>query len=125
MVDSWEASQSTYQQTLAVLCRIKNCLCKERLLSEDSLKLMLVCSSDVLQSFSIPGVWIPEQVNIEVVDELVSNQISSTRVRDCISRGLSIKYLTADEVIDYIRDNHLYLKSNEDKWEAACYAAQL
>ncbi|PQP91801.1 nicotinamide/nicotinic acid mononucleotide adenylyltransferase [Prunus yedoensis var. nudiflora] len=42
--------------------------------------------------------------NIRIVDELVPNQISSTRIRDCISRGLSIKYLTADEVIDYIRD---------------------
>ncbi|PKI33566.1 hypothetical protein CRG98_046022 [Punica granatum] len=150
MVDSWEASQSTYQRTIAVLSRIKSCLCRERLLSEDSLKVMLVCGSDLLQSFSTPGVWIPEQVkiickdfgvvcirregqdiekiitdneilsehrvNIKVVDELVPNQISSTRVRECISRGLSIKYLTADEVIDYIKDNHLYLKSDEDKW---------
>lgn len=29
--------------------------------------------------------------------------------RNCISRGLSIKYLTADEVIEYIREQHLYL----------------
>ncbi|KAI8553019.1 hypothetical protein RHMOL_Rhmol06G0312700 [Rhododendron molle] len=49
--------------------------------------------------------------NIKVVDELVPNQISSTRVRDCISRGLSIKYLTADEVIDYITKHHLYVNS--------------
>lgn len=28
----------------------------------DSLKVMLVCGSDLLQSFGIPGVWIPEQV---------------------------------------------------------------
>ncbi|KAG4927378.1 hypothetical protein JHK85_053864 [Glycine max] len=47
--------------------------------------------------------------NIKVVNELVPNQISSTRVRDCIARGLSIKYLTADEVIDYIREQQLYL----------------
>ncbi|PWA90762.1 K Homology domain-containing protein [Artemisia annua] len=35
--------------------------------------------------------------NIEVVDEIVPNRISSTLVRDCISRGLSVKYLTSDE----------------------------
>ncbi|KAI3496802.1 hypothetical protein L1887_39178 [Cichorium endivia] len=79
-----------------------------------SLKVMLVCGSDLLESFGIPGVWIPEQVrsiyrdygvvcirregqdiekiissndilteyrnNIEVVDEIVPNRISSTLV---------------------------------------------
>ncbi|MFS7922216.1 putative nucleotidyltransferase [Helianthus anomalus] len=103
---------------------------------------MLVCGSDLLESFAIPGVWIPEQVrdivrdygvvcirregqdiekiissdeilteyksNIEVVNEVVPNRISSTIVRDCISRGLSVKYLTSDEVIDYIKRNRLY-----------------
>ncbi|ONI11373.1 hypothetical protein PRUPE_4G103800 [Prunus persica] len=51
--------------------------------------------------------------NIRIVDELVPNQISSTRIRHCISRGLSIKYVTADEVIDYIRQHQLYLNSND------------
>jgi nicotinamide mononucleotide adenylyltransferase len=104
---------------------------------------MLVCGSDLLQSFSIPGFWNRDHVrticsnygvvcirregqdikkivsddeilnenkgNVKVTDDLVPNQISSTRVRECISRGLSIKYLTADGVIDYIREKGLYL----------------
>ncbi|KAI3982859.1 hypothetical protein MKX01_010342 [Papaver californicum] len=107
---------------------------------------MLLCGSDLLESFCVPGVWIPEQIralckdygivcirregagiekiisgdeilnayknNIRVVDELISNQISSTRIRECISRGLSIKYLTVDEVIGYIRQHNLYLDSD-------------
>ncbi|KAJ4725291.1 Nicotinamide-nucleotide adenylyltransferase [Melia azedarach] len=148
MVDPWEANQDSYQRSLTVLSRIKNFLCEAGLLSRESLKVMLVCGSDLLQSFGIPGFWIPEQVraicsdygvvcirregqdvekiisdneilrenrgNIKVVDELVPNQISSTRVRDCIVRGLSIKYLTTDEVIDYIKDKHLYLTSDNN-----------
>lgn len=147
MVDSWEAKQSTYQRTLTVLHRVKSILCQERQLSSDSLKVMLVCGSDLLQSFGA-GAWIRDQVriickdygvvcirregqevekiisddvilsdyreNIKVVDELVPNQISSTRVRECISRGLSIKYLTEDEVVEYIKEHNLYLKSNEE-----------
>ncbi|XP_021902514.1 nicotinamide/nicotinic acid mononucleotide adenylyltransferase isoform X2 [Carica papaya] len=147
MVDSWEANQSTYQRTLTVLSRVKCLLSESGLISRGSLKVMLICGSDLLQSFSIPGVWIREQVrtickdygvvcirregqdvekiiyndeilnenklNIKVVDELVPNQISSTRVRECISRGLSIKYLTIDEVIDYIRQHHLYLRRDD------------
>ncbi|PSR85403.1 Nicotinamide/nicotinic acid mononucleotide adenylyltransferase [Actinidia chinensis var. chinensis] len=145
MVDSWEANQETFQRTLTVLCRIKSSLGESGQIPGDSLKVMLICGSDLLESFSIPGAWIREQVrticrdfgvvcirregqdigkiisddeilneyknNIKVVDELVPNQISSTRVRDCISRGLSVKYLTADEVIDYIKQNHLYKNS--------------
>ncbi|KAI3419868.1 Nicotinamide-nucleotide adenylyltransferase [Psidium guajava] len=148
MVDSWEANQSTFQRTLTVLHRVKSILCQEQQLSFDPLKVMLVCGSDLLQSFGVPGAWIREQVreifkdygvvcirregqeiekiisdddilsdyreNIKVVDELVPNQISSTRVRECISRGLSIKYLTDDEVVEYIKKHHLYLKSNTE-----------
>ncbi|XVF77073.1 hypothetical protein PTKIN_Ptkin14bG0010600 [Pterospermum kingtungense] len=149
MVDPWEANQSSFQRSLTVLSRVKSFLTEGGLIPKESLKVMLVCGSDLLQSFSIPGCWIPEQVrticrdygvvcirregldvektiyedeilnenkdNIKIVDELVPNQISSTRVRECIARGLSIKYLTTDEVIDYIRKQHLYLNSNEKK----------
>ncbi|TQE11988.1 hypothetical protein C1H46_002382 [Malus baccata] len=147
MVDPWEARQSSFQRTLTVLSRVKGFLSEAGMIPSESLKCMLVCGSDLLQSFVIPGFWIPEQVrsicgdygvvsirrdgqdvgkiisndeilkenkgNIKVVDELVPNQISSTRVRDCVSRGLSIKYLTADEVIDYVRDHRLYLNTND------------
>jgi hypothetical protein len=30
----------------------------------DSLKVMLLCGSDLLESFGTPGVWIPDQVRI-------------------------------------------------------------
>ncbi|AQK55486.1 Nicotinamide/nicotinic acid mononucleotide adenylyltransferase [Zea mays] len=107
---------------------------------------MLLCGSDLLESFTTPGVWILDQVrticqdfgvvcirregkdvgklidnsdilqecrdNIISVDEIVPNQISSSRVRDCIRRSLSIKYLTSDEVIEYIREHKLFMEGN-------------
>ncbi|KAL5564180.1 hypothetical protein UlMin_027344 [Ulmus minor] len=157
MVDPWEARQK-FQRTLTVLSRIKSFLC-----------VVIVCGYDFLQSFAIPGFWIPEQdttyyeafsffqvqticsefgvvcirregqdvekivsddevlnknrltrclnrfLHYKIVDELLPNQISSTRVRDCISRALSIKYLTADEVVNYIKQNQLYF--NEKLWQ--------
>ncbi|KAL9164373.1 hypothetical protein ABFS82_06G100700 [Erythranthe guttata] len=144
MVDPWEASQSSYQRTLTVLSRVKTSLCATENVSDELLKVMLVCGSDLLESFSTPGVWIPEQVkticrdfglvcirrsgqdveniiseddilneyknNITIVDEVAPNGISSTGLRDCVSRGLSVKYLTEDGVIDYIKQNQLYRK---------------
>ncbi|XP_052289276.1 nicotinamide/nicotinic acid mononucleotide adenylyltransferase isoform X3 [Citrus sinensis] len=119
MVDPWEANQSSYQRTLTVLSRVKNFLIEAGLISRESLKVMLVCGSDLLESFAIPGFWIPEQVraicrnfgvicirregqdvkkiisdneilnenkgNINLVEELVPNQISSTRISRCIT----------------------------------------
>ncbi|XP_050246446.1 nicotinamide/nicotinic acid mononucleotide adenylyltransferase-like isoform X12 [Quercus robur] len=116
MVDPWEARQSTFQRSLTVLSRVKSILCESGQVPRESLKVMLVCGSDLLQSFGIPGAWIPDQVrticrdygvvcirkegqdvekiisddeilnefrdNIKVVDELIPNQISSTRVRE-------------------------------------------
>ncbi|GAB2284773.1 hypothetical protein Dimus_019226 [Dionaea muscipula] len=143
MVDPWEACQRTWQRTLTVLSRVENILSTKGTTAVGSLNVMLVCGSDLLESFGIPGFWDREQVrsicrdhgvvcirregqdiqkliekddilrenkiNIKIVDEIIPNQISSTRMRDCISKGLSVKYLTADEVIDYIKQHHLYL----------------
>lgn len=142
MVDPWEARQGVWQRTLNVLSRVKNSLSTNEIAIGGPIKVMLVCGSDLLESFGIPGFWLCEQVrsicrdygivcirregqdiqriienddilmenksNIRIVDELIPNQISSTRIRDCISQGRSIKYLTADEVIDYIKQHHLY-----------------
>ncbi|CAH1421865.1 unnamed protein product [Lactuca virosa] len=143
MVDAWEAKQSSFQRSLTVLSRIRSFFCDNGLIPSESLKVMLVCGSDLLESFGISGAWIPDQVrsicrdfgvvcirregqdiekiisrvdilteyksSIQVVDEIVPNRISSTLVRDCISRGLSVKYLTSDEVISYIKQNKLYI----------------
>ncbi|CAI9282156.1 unnamed protein product [Lactuca saligna] len=143
MVDAWEAKQSSFQRSLTVLSRIRSFFCDNGLIPNESLKVMLVCGSDLLESFGITGAWIPDQVrsicrdfgvvcirregqdietiisrvdilteyksSIQVVDEIVPNRISSTLVRDCVSRGLSVKYLTSDEVISYIKRNKLYI----------------
>ncbi|GAB2230417.1 hypothetical protein Drorol1_Dr00014682 [Drosera rotundifolia] len=146
MVDPWEARQGVWQRTLNVLSRVKNSLSTNEIGTGGPVKVMLVCGSDLLESFGIPGFWVREQVraicrdygivcirregqdiqriienddilmenksNIRIVDELIPNQISSTRIRDCISQGRSVKYLTADEVIDYIKQHHLYCLSS-------------
>jgi len=54
--------QKGYQRTLTVLSRIRNSLCRGGLADQGSLKVMLLCGSDLLESFSTPGVWIPDQV---------------------------------------------------------------
>ncbi|KAF7092017.1 hypothetical protein CFC21_094540 [Triticum aestivum] len=61
MVDPWEAMQKGYQRTLTVLSRIKNSLCKDGLADQGGVNVMLLCGSDLLESFSTPGVWIPDQ----------------------------------------------------------------
>ncbi|KAJ7963613.1 Nicotinamide-nucleotide adenylyltransferase [Quillaja saponaria] len=102
MVDPWEANQSKYQQTLTVLSRVRNIMCEAGLVQKGT-----YCKYCMRKSH------LHLRVNIKVVEELVPNQISSTRIRECITRGLSIKHLTTDEVIDYIKEQQLYLKSDD------------
>lgn len=53
------------------------------------------------------------QRNIQIVTEWITNEISSTKIRRCIRRSESIKYLVPDSVIDYIYKFGLYGASNK------------
>lgn len=48
--------------------------------------------------------------NILIAKQYIHNDINSTKIRLFIRRGMSVKYLLPDAVIDYIRDNNLYTK---------------
>lgn len=51
---------------------------------------------------------IQKQKHINVVTNWVPNEISSTLARRYIRRGLSVKYMLDDNVVEYIRQNKLY-----------------
>ncbi|KAI0062410.1 Nucleotidylyl transferase [Artomyces pyxidatus] len=58
--------------------------------------------------------------NIFFVPQLIQNDVSSTKVRLFIRRGLSVRYLLPAPVVDYIEQNHLYLDdvpTQQDKKE--------
>lgn len=46
--------------------------------------------------------------NVIVVKQLIYNDISSTKVRLFVRRGMSIKYLLPNSVIQYIHEHKLY-----------------
>ena len=47
--------------------------------------------------------------NIHLVHQLIQNDVSSTKVRLFLRRGLSVRYLLPLQVVDYIEQNGLYL----------------
>ncbi|KAK2822234.1 hypothetical protein Q5P01_022299 [Channa striata] len=51
--------------------------------------------------------------NIFLVQEWVRNETSATEVRRALRRGLSVKYLIPDSVIEYIHQHNLYTDDSE------------
>ncbi|KAI9313382.1 hypothetical protein BX666DRAFT_2030181 [Dichotomocladium elegans] len=49
------------------------------------------------------------RMNVTVIKQLIHNDISSTKIRLFVKRGMSIKYLLPNPVIDYIHQHGLYL----------------
>jgi nicotinamide mononucleotide adenylyltransferase len=47
--------------------------------------------------------------NIHLISQLIQNDVSSTKVRLFLRRGLSVRYLLPAAVVDYIEENNLYL----------------
>ncbi|KAF6763041.1 nicotinamide mononucleotide adenylyl transferase [Ephemerocybe angulata] len=47
--------------------------------------------------------------NIYLISQLIQNDVSSTKVRLFLRRGLSVRYLLPNSVVDYIERNGLYL----------------
>ncbi|KAM5142369.1 nicotinamide/nicotinic acid mononucleotide adenylyltransferase 1 isoform 2-T2 [Mantella aurantiaca] len=53
--------------------------------------------------------------NIHLVEEWITNDISSTKVRRALRRGMSVRYLVPDPVLDYIKCHDLYSEESEEK----------
>ncbi|KAF1798682.1 hypothetical protein FB192DRAFT_1438895 [Mucor lusitanicus] len=53
------------------------------------------------------------RMNVIIVKQLIHNDISSTKIRLFVKRGMSIKYLLPNPVIDYISDHRLYLPQSD------------
>lgn len=47
--------------------------------------------------------------NIYLIPQLIQNDVSSTKVRLFLRRGLSVRYLLPSAVVDYIEEHNLYL----------------
>ena len=124
-VESWEALNSEWTPTLTAVKYYDEEIKRDSDCSK--VKLMLLIGSDLVDGFrdaliernphnEIP---IPSEIfesdllyslrdNIFFVPQMVTSELSSSKLRLLIRRGHSIKYLTSDKVIDYIKNNGLY-----------------
>lgn len=67
--------------------------------------------SDLDQAIDSLARW---RHNIHLVHQLIQNDVSSTKVRLFLRRGLSVRYLLPSQVVDYIEQNGLYVSDGPD-----------
>jgi len=137
MVDDWEVGFPKWTVTYQVLQHFSHEANKGRSSSLQPIRSVLICGSDLLDSFNTPGVWDPQDIrdilknhgiacisregtnpesivwdndllyeqraNIFMLRQYIPNDISSTRIRRALARGMSVKYLIPDEVGNYIK----------------------
>ncbi|KAF9650990.1 Nucleotidylyl transferase [Thelephora ganbajun] len=65
--------------------------------------------SDMDQATDGLARWRP---NIHMIPQLIQNDVSSTKVRLFLKRGLSVRYLLPSPVVTYIEENGLYTEDN-------------
>ena len=51
----------------------------------------------------------PWRDNIFLVPQTITNDVSSTKVRLFLKRGMSVRYLLPAPVVEYIESHHLYI----------------
>ncbi|ELR24721.1 nicotinate (nicotinamide) nucleotide adenylyltransferase [Acanthamoeba castellanii str. Neff] len=64
--------------------------------------------SDAMKSIVSSDILFRHLNNIHLVPTWIPNDVSSTRIRQMLNRGLSVKYFMPDRVIQYIQENNLY-----------------
>jgi len=150
----WETRQSEWTRTRRVLDEYSNLikssgegksfdwLPNTGSENQGPIAVKLLCGGDLLESFSVPGLWKDEDIeailknhgivvitrensdpvkyvesstilsqykdNIHIVPNWVSNNVSSTKIRDAVQRGDSIRFLVPDAVVEYIKEHNLY-----------------
>ncbi|GMG17367.1 unnamed protein product [[Candida] boidinii] len=69
--------------------------------------------SDVRSFLLSHDIMYEHRKNILVIKQLIYNDISSTKVRLFIRRGMSVQYLLPNSVIRYIQEHKLYVNESE------------
>ncbi|CCH61184.1 hypothetical protein TBLA_0E01240 [Henningerozyma blattae CBS 6284] len=69
--------------------------------------------SDVRSFLLSHDIMYEHRRNVLVISQLIYNDISSTKIRLFLRRGMSIQYLLPNSVIRYIQEHGLYVNSSE------------
>jgi len=77
----------------------------ERILGRYGAVIVERTGTDTEQALATLAPW---RDNIFLVPQTITNDVSSTKVRLFLKRGMSVRYLLPATVVEYIESHHLY-----------------
>jgi len=80
----------------------------KEIVSKFGLMVLERVGSDASTTIYQSDILFQHQNNIAIMKQYIPNEMSSTKIRLSVKRGLSINYLTPEPVVKYIRDKKLY-----------------
>ncbi|RYC62325.1 hypothetical protein CHU98_g3887 [Xylaria longipes] len=108
MVDPWEAIQPEYSPTRPTMSTPGVWAEKDLDHILGSFGAMIVERSGTDMEDALANLK-PWEENIYVIQQMIQNDVSSTKIRLLLKRDLSITYLIPSPVIQYIMENRLYM----------------
>jgi nicotinamide mononucleotide adenylyltransferase len=86
-----------YAEALRMDCSVANCLHQTFIVERSG--------TDIDEALASLQQW---RDNIHVIQQLIQNDVSSTKIRLFLRREMSVRYLIPVPVIHYIEKHHLY-----------------
>ena len=106
MVDKWEAGRPSWTPTLDVLKSLENRLCKQ--LDIQQLKIMILCGSDLVESFQVPNLWSDEDLQTIIFKQgMICIARAGSSIEECLQLIPKFQNINSKQLVCVVENDFM------------------